>query len=548
VILDYRNDPFSTIEVDLCVIGAGPAGIAIAREFLNTTVTVCVLESGGMDAEANSQLLCEGISIGHASFNAATCRLRAFGGSTNVWGGGCIPLSRLDFEARHWVPHSGWPLRYEQLEPFYSRARSLFKIDEHGFNEGSFSTPPARKPPAFDENKLINRNFVLSPVYFAETYGEDLRRAPNVQVFLHVNALELESCPAARSVMQVQVSSLHGQRGIVRAKQYVLASGGIENARLLLLSDSVATAGLGNDHDLVGRYFMDHPSGILGTLTTGAPEQVTRAYNRKGGKGIAPAFPELCLSEPAQREHQLLSGRVRPIAVEGPVPRGVRALRDLRKAMRKPSRDDSMALEGKINTATPGTADGEVPQPTARRMGSLALELGTGLGDIARAMQRKRAGKPVVETERVDVVGFFEQAPNPDSRITLGQETDALGQRKARIDWRLTSLDWHTYRTAASVFGAELARACNGRFELQPWLANGRDESPQIQGTAHHIGTTRMAEHPRQGVVDLNSRVHGMSNLYIAGSSVFPTGGWAFPTFTLVSMSLRLADHLRPLL
>lgn len=545
MILDYRNDPFSKIEVDLCIIGAGPAGITIAREFLNTPVTVCLLESGGLNVETDSQMLCEGSSIGQASFNAANCRMRAFGGSTNVWGGGCIPLSRLDFEARHWVPHSGWPLRYEQLEPFYSRARSLLKIDGHEFGEGSFFTPPARTPPSFDENKLVNRNFVLSPVYFAEAYGEELKQASNIQVFLHVNALELESCPDARSVRQLQVSSLHGQRGIVRAKQYILAGGGIENARLLLLSNSVAPAGLGNEHDLVGRYFMDHPSGTLGTLTTNIPEHVTQAYNRKGGKGTAPVFPELSLSEPAQRGHRLLSGRVRPIAVEGPVPRGVRALRDLRKALRKPSRDDSMALEGKIHT---GTSDVGVPQPTARAMGSLALELGGGLGDVARAMLRKKAGKPVVETERVDVVGFFEQAPNPDSRITLGRETDALGQRKVRIDWRLTSLDWHTYRTAASMFGSELARACNGRFELQPWLADGREESPQIQGTAHHIGTTRMAEHPRQGVVDLNSRVHGMSNLYVAGSSVFPTGGWAFPTFTLVSMSLRLADHLRLLL
>jgi choline dehydrogenase-like flavoprotein len=186
-------------------------------------------------------------------------------------------------------------------------------------------------------------------------------------------------------------------------------------------------------------------------------------------------------------------------------------------------------------------------QPTVRVLGSLALELGAGLGDIVRAMLRKKAGKSAVETERVDVVGFFEQAPNPDSRVTLGQETDALGQRKACIDWRLTSLDWHTYRTAAVMFGSELARACGGHFELQPWLASEQRESPQIQGTAHHIGTTRMAEHPSQGVVDLNSRVHGMSNLYVAGSSVFPTGGWAFPTFSLVSMSLRLAEHLRAL-
>lgn len=548
MIFDYRNDPFPKIEADLCIIGAGPAGITIAREFLNTSVTVCVLESGGMDAESNSQTLCEGSSVGHAAFNAATSRMRAFGGTSNVWGGGCIPLCSLDLESRHWVPNSGWPLRYEQLQPFYSRARSLFKIDGHGFGDGSFLTSPARKPPPFDENKLVNRNFILSPIYFGESYGEELERAANIQVFLHVSALELESCPDARSVRQVRVSSLHGQHGVVRAKHYVLACGGIENARLLLLSDSVATAGLGNGHDLVGRYFMDHPRGILGTLTAAAPERLIRAYDRTGGKGIAPAFPELCLSEPAQREHRLLSGRARPVAVEGPVPRGIQALRDVRKALRKPSRDDAMALEGQSRAGKGGSAGSGQRRSTVREWGSLAVDLGGGLGDIARAMRRKKAGKSAVDSERVDVVGYFEQAPNPDSRVMLGRETDALGQRKVRVDWRLTSLDWHTYRTAATMFGMELALACNGQFELQPWLASGLDESPEIEGTSHHLGTTRMSEHPSQGVVDLDSRVHGMSNLYVAGSSVFPTGGWAFPTFTLVAMSLRLADCLRALL
>jgi choline dehydrogenase-like flavoprotein len=127
----------------------------------------------------------------------------------------------------------------------------------------------------------------------------------------------------------------------------------------------------------------------------------------------------------------------------------------------------------------------------------------------------------------------------------LDNEVDELRQRKARVDWRLTPLDWHTYRTAAPIFGLELARACAGRFVLEPWLAEEGNTVARVYGTSHHIGTTRMNSDPRKGVVDLNSRVHGVSNLYVAGSSVFPTAGWAFPTFTIVAMSLRLAEYLR---
>jgi choline dehydrogenase-like flavoprotein len=140
-----------------------------------------------------------------------------------------------------------------------------------------------------------------------------------------------------------------------------------------------------------------------------------------------------------------------------------------------------------------------------------------------------------------------EQAPNPDSRVMLDPERDVLGQRKVCIDWRLTELDRHTYRTAAHLFGEELARACGGRFQAEPWVDAGDGTPPRVQGTAHHLGTTRMADDPRLGVVDRQCRVHGVDNLHIAGSSVFPTGGWAFPTFTIVALSLRLADRLQKL-
>ncbi|GAB2534481.1 GMC oxidoreductase [Rhodanobacter koreensis] len=546
--IDYLDGTAPTdVETDLCIIGAGPAGIAMARTFIGTAVSVCVIESGGLAGEESSQALYEGTSIGSPEFDAGISRLRAFGGSCNLWGGGCIPLSSSDLAERDWVPHSGWPLSYAELEPYYVRAQAFCQIETHGFVDGSFLTPPARPPVSFDASKLVNQIFVRSPILFGAAYRSELEQAPNITVLLHANLLELEASPSGASVRQARIGSLGGRQGVVRARHYVLACGGIENARLLLSSDSVARHGLGNDHDLVGRYFMDHPTGKLGTLFTDVPDRVTRPYDRTGGKGVAPSFPEIGLSDEALRAYGLLNGRVRPVAVEGPIPKGIRALRELRAALRPPRQDESSALEERLCAAlkngTRVNPDDAGAAPAG--IGRLALRLSLGVGDVARAYVRKLADQPAVKSTHVDLIGYFEQAPNPDSRVTLGTERDALGQRKVCVDWRLTALDRHTYRAAATLFGTELARACGGRFQPEPWLGSDDSAVPQVRGTAHHLGTTRMSDDPRQGVVDRHCRVHGIDNLHVAGSSVFPTGGWAFPTLTIVALSLRLAEHLR---
>jgi choline dehydrogenase-like flavoprotein len=549
MIIDYldRAGPEDFI-ADICIVGAGPAGISIARSFIGSSRSVCLVESGGLSGEDESQQLYQGTSIGSPQLDPALSRMRAFGGSCNVWGGGCIPLSRLDLRTRDWVPYSGWPISYDEIEPHYRRAREVCGIESHDFVEGSFLTRPTRAPVAFDADKLVNQNFVLSPVFFGETYRAELERASNITVLLHANLLEFEAVPAGSCVRHARIGALDGRRGVIRARQYVLACGGIENARMLLLSNSVAPNGLGNDQDLVGRYFMDHPRGKLGTVFTDSPDPLTRPYDRSGGKGTAPTFPELCLSQEAMQTHQLLNGRVRPVAVAAPTPKGIQALRDLKTALRPAPRDESLALEGMMRAGGGCNGPGHEAQAKATEsIGKLGLRVGMGSWDIAHAAWRKFTDKPTVRSDHVDVIGYFEQAPNPDSRVTLGDQADALGQRKICVDWRLTDLDWHTYRTAATLCGTALANSCGGKFERAPWLQESGEPVPQLSGTAHHLGTTRMSDDPRLGVVDRQCRVHGVDNLYVVGSSVFPTGGWAFPTFTIVALSMRLAEHLRTL-
>lgn len=548
MIIDYLSGAHpADVEADLCIVGAGAAGIAIAHSFIGTSVRVCLLESGGLSGEQRSQALYEGSSAGPVEFDPGTSRMRVFGGSCNLWGGGCIPLSSDDFKQRDWVPHSGWPIDYEELEPYYARARSFCQLGDIGFTEGSFTAPTARPVLPFDDDKLVNQLFARCGILFGEAYRDILDSAPNIKVLLHANLLELMPSPDGAHVQEAVIGSLGGHRSKVRARHYVLASGGIENARLLLLSNSVIPQGLGNQHDVVGRYFMDHPSGTIGTLTTDDPERVTRPYERVRGKNAPQSFPEIALSPDYQRSQRVLNGRVHPFGVEGPLPRGIRALRELRTVMRKTVRDENALLEARLSEALRNAPSGEVIA-APNSIGLTALKLGLGIGDIAKAMVYKLTDRPTVSNSHVELVGYFEQAPNPDSRITLSDETDALGQRKVRVDWQLTPLDRHTYRTSATLFGNELARSCNGYFELAEWLADESGITPEVHGTAHHIGTTRMSDDPAKGVVDRDCRVHGMANLHIAGSSVFPTGGWAFPTFTIVALSLRLADELRGLL
>lgn len=550
MIIDYLGGSAPTdLEADLCIIGAGAAGIAIARTFIGTSVTVCIVEGGGLSGEEKSQALYEGTSVGCPPFDPGTSRMRVFGGSCTLWGGGCIPLGRQDMSRRDWVPHSGWPLSYDDLEPYYTSARSYCRIDSHDFADGSFLGPLARPPLSFDADKLVNQIFARSPILFGQAYRSELDQAANIKVLLHANLLELVPSPAGSAVLKARIGALDGRAGVVRARHYVLASGGIENARLLLLSNSVVPHGLGNDRDLVGRYFMDHPSGTLGTVVTDTPDRLTRPYDRNLGKGPAPTFPEIGLSNEAQRTHRLLSGRVHPFAVEGTVPKGIRALRNLRAALHPPVFDEGSVLEARLCAALKnGPSRGQDMVATRDSIAMLALRLGLGMGDIAKAFAHRLIDKSTVKSNHVALVGFFEQAPNPDSRITLGTEVDALGKRKVCVDWQLTSLDRHTYRTAAKLFGSELAGACGGTFHSEPWLSGDIDAVPQVHGTAHHLGTTRMSDNPQQGVVDRHCRVHGIDNLHIAGSSVFPTGGWAFPTFTIAALSLRLAESLRALL
>jgi choline dehydrogenase-like flavoprotein len=528
MIADIRTIPQgASLDADVCVIGGGAAGISLAREFLSSSAKVVLLESGGHKWEACVQQLYAGGSVGESYFEELhQCRTRRFGGSTNCWGGICAPLDPIDFEARSWVPWSGWPITHEDLVPYWRRAHGIcgagpFLYDARAWEQmdipyGEFRSDRFRR-------FVWHFNSRGSPgLRFGSRFYRELRQAPNIHVLLHANAINLLTNESGRSVERVTVRSLDHRTIQVRAKVFVLACGGIENARILLSCTSQNPKGLGNQRDLVGRFFQEHLQVPCGLLQVDDRDGAAARYSRLSKLGAARALPGLSLTPEAQRVHRTLNGS---LAID-PVyePHGAwMAFQHLRSAC-KEKRFDQQSFRHFWNVA--------------REVHQLAPELWRRVvhGDRPR-------GNP----HRFVLYARAEQSPNPDSRVILSSRQDALGMRQVCLDWKTTPLDRKAIRLMASFAVDEFTRLNLGQVVQADWLS-GESWPTDLVGGPHHMGTTRMADADSSGVVDRNCRVHGVHGLYIAGSSVFPTGGHANPTLTIIALTLRLADHIRRVL
>lgn len=490
---DLASD--QTLQGDVCIVGAGAAGITLARELIGSGHAVVLLEGGGEIYEQESQALYAGSEsgslIGPEAQYLTASRLRYLGGSTNHWHGWCRPLDAEDFEAREWVPESGWPLSRAELDRWYERAAPLLQITSFDYDQ----TEAGVGPKLFaDDPEFEYGYFHLSPpTRFRTRYGDELAAAPNLRLVLHANVTGVEVDESGGRAVGVEAARPDGTRFRVRSRVVVLATGGIENARLLLLSDRVRPRGLGNEHDLVGRYFMDHPVVRLGEVVLAHSHEATGAFTagpvRQRGHWIRGV---LHLSRQAQEAHRLLNSLLVYY--------------------------DRTRLD----------APGEAVLSLARQARELVVE-------VPKTVHARRSSRAELEM-------VCEQAPNRDSRVRLADERDALGLRRVAIDWRLTEREIDNIRAVGERLVRSLGERHRGRVRLR---VREREPWARARWSNHHMGTTRMNPDPKRGVVDVDGRVHGVDGLYVAGSSVFPTSGVSNPTLTLVALTLRLADYLR---
>lgn len=517
MLVDSRDIPAQgVLEADVCIVGGGAAGIALALGLLDSPLRIVLVEGGGLswDVRRNPYRVVPGAHA-RCALGRDPSKSWHLGGNTNTWAGNCRPLDESDFEARAWVPNSGWPIGRDELIEYYQRAQSVLGLGELRWYDPEQCRPHLEHPPLdVDPSVLATRINQCCPVLsLTELHLQALADATRLQVVLHAEAVQLLTDGSASTVTGVEVACADGRRSQVKATSVVLAGGGVENARVLLAARDVRPEGLGNEHDLVGRFFMDHwwVDLPLGDWGQGRDVALYDVLGRQMVDGT-PVWAELTLSESLLREQRL------PALAVWLMPR--------------PQATASIAAARMLAQSIVG----RVP---ADPITDLRLAA-TDILEAPRYLGRRLASRSGTDHEGYSLWVQLEQTPDPENRVRLGPAEDALGRPTAELDLRLGEADLRGAERGLEIVAAELG--LNGRRlakQLRLSLAGRRYEF-----FWHHMGTTRMADDPTRGVVDRNCRVHGVSNLFVAGSSVFPTAGSAPPTPTIVALALRLADHL----
>ncbi len=503
--IDARQLPNNTlIEGDICIIGAGASGISFALEWMNTPYKVILLEGGGFDYDAAMQDLYKGKTTGQRYYPLESARLHYFGGTTGHWAGFCSTFDPIDFKKRDWVPHSGWPIKREDLDPYYARAQKNLDLGPYNYSYNYWKDKePGMGSLPFEPDTVWNKIWQFSPpTRFGTKYKDTIINASNIHLYTYANVTDITANENASAIKQLTVKNFAGKSHTVKAKNFIVACCAIQNARLLLASNKQAPKGLGNDNDNVGRYFMEHLEIKSAEMWMPEPDPL-KLYAIDYGKTQWRA--ELAISAKKQEEYKILNGTASFTPLEATTNQP--AFIDIWKSSDPKSRDKNFEKFG----------EGE------------------------KKIKGKKAFASYQLFTRV------EQGPNPNSRVTLDTETDALGMRRAMLHWELTPLEKRSIRSIYEIIGQQLGIAAKGRIRLLEYLRDENDNSwPEFTGGGwHHMGTTRMGDDPKASVVDANCKVHGIANLFMAGSSCYVTAAAPNPTLTLVALTLRLSDHLK---
>jgi len=509
---------------DICIVGSGPAGTTLARELSDTKLSIFVLESGGAERDPLADSLDEIENVGRPrASDQWSVRNRIVGGSSHTWGGRCGPFDEIDYEVRPWVPFSGWPIDDADLEPYLARTVSHLGLAVgSGYNDDRFWSIAGRKPPSPDLDPAV-----LAPFFWQfsrdanETYPYEYMRfgrrlattGGNVTLVTGATVQSILTADAGNAVRSLRFSTIDGRVRTLTASMVVLCCGGIENARILLNSTDRNPNGVGNDHDQVGRYLMDHLRGSVATFPLSGSDNLQKRFGRYnvGGHFFRAGFR---LSPKIQRREKLVNcagwlGEV--LAPDDPWA----AMRRIAGRTSKLPRD-ILSIVANSNFVLRGVKD----------------------------YWGERNGVPRKMTE-LNLQAMCEQVPDPDSRVTLSDRRDRLGMRLPRVDWRSSREESRAMRRLAELAAQQFPKAGLPQPILEDWVKNGAEMPSTFVDVAHPTGTTRMSCDVRLGVVDSNCQVHGVQGLFVMGSSVFPTAGHCNPTQMIVALAVRLADHIK---
>lgn len=550
IVSKNNYQPGQVLTTDICIIGSGPAAISLALSLSSSQHDVIVVAGGGWSETVNNQDLNRGIVPQAGSHEPLEeNRRRQFGGTSAAWGGRCIPFDPLDFKKRSWVPDSGWPFSFETLEPYYRKAAELCQIGDYAFNaHTAFPDNPREIIAGLDSDEIVSYPLERwsPPVNFAKTYRSALERSQTVQVLLDAHVLKINTLNGSDQVSTVDVV-MGGSRISIKANTFVLAAGGIENPRLLLASaNDRFPAGLGNQHDNVGRYYMAHLKGIYAEVNPVNRDTLLSDFERDA-EGVY-CRRRWWIPEEAQQALKLLNS-VFFLYLSNSVDGHRDVLFSSRYVVK-----GLLSIVGQKSARSAIKKAKQVLPSVKEHAVNIAINGFSQLPDLIRLTLKRLAKRRlpfILPTKNSKYWGLYfqtEQAPNRESRVYLSaSETDEFGVPRAEVSIAFLDADVESVVLAHNLFIENFRRKNLGEVlyseqGLRDYLAKSLRS---FNSGAHHIGTTRMSDNPQTGVVDRDAKVYGLSNLYVAGSSVFPTGGHANPTFTIVAHALLLADHLK---
>jgi choline dehydrogenase-like flavoprotein len=518
------------IEADICIVGSGPAGLTIAGELIETGKSIWVIESGinGIDSKTQKLYQYENIGANRVA-SQDLIRIRSYGGTSSLWSGRVAVFSDIDFSKREWVDFSGWPIDRNDLEPYFERANEILGLGPNIYDGSLFDILKVKRTDLelnldslcsefwqFSKSKSVKGE----PTRFAKDFNP--KDSDNLNILLNANLTNINTNSTASKIKSITVKSLDGKTKTIAAKTVVLCCGGIENARVLLASKSQSEKGVGNQNDMVGRFFMDHPYCELGEFDVQKSKKLIDRFGHywlddENGRHVF--LHGLALSKEIQKKEKLLNCSAYLVGDDDIDESWLIAKRFLM---------DIKALKFKASTL--------------KDLISLLLNTNKIIDGFFRRYYKKRP--PILQSKRIAIGCNVEQQPDPDSRITLSDQKDLLGMPLARIDWKISEKERKSVIRMMDVISEEFSNLGLPVLQKAEWIYK-KDWKDNFYDVAHHIGSTRMSNEPEKGVVDKNCKVYGVEGLYIAGSSIFPTAGTANPTLMIVLMSLRLANHIK---
>lgn len=514
-----------------------------ALELAKMGHSVILLEAGGKDRAGKSQDLYRGEVVDperHLSLESD--RYRQLGGTTGVWGGRCIPFDPVDFEKRDFVPHSGWPITRTDLDPYFVKANKYCQCGRSDF-DSTTSLPDSSKDmiPGFKDGDVETHSIERwsPPTNFGKEYREDLKKSDNIRVLMYAVCVGLDMNEDGTSVAALDVATPSGssKRFRIEAGRVILSGGGLETTRLLLASDKRNAGGIGNHSDWLGRGYQCHISGIIAKVRFQDDANIVYGYE-VDPDGVY-CRRRLTISDEAQKRDGLLNIHIlldRPLVGDPEHGNAILSMTFLAKA-----------LAQKARTRSSGGGKYSLYWRHALNVLSGAPEVLSFLPQWCRKrfVHGRRVPSLLLRSPNNTYHLYYhtEQIPNRDSRVSLSDEKDVLGMRMLKVDYRIADADVESILKTHELIKREFSS--QGCGELSFLEDNPREEiRNHCAVLGHHIGTTRMSEDPSEGVVDPDCKVHGISNLYIASSSVFPTSSQANPTLTIVAMALRLTEHI----